>query len=47
MALRFFVSLAPALVLLTSFWVVYQYPISPESHAKTREELKAMVRAEG
>jgi GPH family glycoside/pentoside/hexuronide:cation symporter len=40
MALRSFVSLAPALVLLISFWVVYQYPISRESHAKMRAELE-------
>jgi GPH family glycoside/pentoside/hexuronide:cation symporter len=45
-ALRSFVSLAPALVLLVSFWVVYQYPISREGHAKMREQLQAKMKGE-
>lgn len=47
LALRTFVSLAPALVLLLSFWVVYQYPISRESHARLRAEIKSRLQAEG
>jgi len=39
MAMRIFVSLAPAVVLLLSFVVVYKYPISREKHAEMRAEL--------
>jgi GPH family glycoside/pentoside/hexuronide:cation symporter len=40
MALRIFVSLAPALILLLSFIVVHQYPITREKHAEMRAELE-------
>jgi GPH family glycoside/pentoside/hexuronide:cation symporter len=39
MALRIFVSLVPALILLTSFLVVRAYPITREKHAQMRLEL--------
>jgi Na+/melibiose symporter-like transporter len=39
MALRSFVSLAPAVVLLISFLAVYHYPITREKHAQIRAEL--------
>lgn len=39
LALRTFVSLAPALILLISFPVVYYYPITREKHAQIRREL--------
>jgi glycoside/pentoside/hexuronide:cation symporter, GPH family len=39
MALRIFVSLAPAVILLISFVAVYKYPISREKHAEMRAEL--------
>jgi GPH family glycoside/pentoside/hexuronide:cation symporter len=39
MALRIFVSLAPALILLLSFLVVRAYPITRERHAQMRAEL--------
>lgn len=39
MAMRIFVSLAPAVVLLLSFVAVYKYPISREKHAEMRAEL--------
>jgi GPH family glycoside/pentoside/hexuronide:cation symporter len=45
MALRIFVSLVPALILLTSFLVVRAYPITREKHAQMRLEL-ARRRAE-
>ncbi len=40
LALRTFVSLAPAAVLLISFWVVAAYPITRERHQSMREELE-------
>jgi glycoside/pentoside/hexuronide:cation symporter, GPH family len=46
LALRSFVSLAPALVLLISFFVVHGYPITRESHAEIRAKLKARQPAE-
>ncbi len=39
LALRVFVSLAPALILLISFLAVYRYPITRERHALMRAEL--------
>jgi GPH family glycoside/pentoside/hexuronide:cation symporter len=45
MALRIFVSLVPALILLASFLVVRAYPITREKHAQMRLEL-ARRRAE-
>ncbi len=39
MALRIFVSLAPAVILLLSFIAVYKYPISRQKHAEMRAEL--------
>ncbi len=39
MALRIFVSLVPALILVASFWVVRAYPITRERHAQMRAEL--------
>jgi GPH family glycoside/pentoside/hexuronide:cation symporter len=39
MALRIFVSLVPALILLSSFLVVRAYPITREKHAQMRLEL--------
>jgi len=45
MALRVFVSLVPALILLASFLVVRAYPITREKHAQMRLEL-ARRRAE-
>jgi len=39
LALRIFVSLAPAAILLLSFWVVRAYPITRERHAQMRAEL--------
>lgn len=40
LALRIFVSLAPAAILLISFWVVAAYPITRESHQSMRAELE-------
>jgi glycoside/pentoside/hexuronide:cation symporter, GPH family len=40
MALRIFVSLAPAAILLLSFVAVHAYPISREKHAEMRAELE-------
>jgi len=40
MALRIFVSLAPAVILLLSFVAVYKYPISRQKHAEMRAELE-------
>ncbi len=40
MALRIFVSLAPAVILLISFVAVYKYPISRQKHAEMRAELE-------
>jgi len=39
LALRLFVSFAPALVLLISFFVVRAYPITRERHAAIRAQL--------
>ena len=39
LALRLFVSIVPALVLLLSFPIVYKYPITRERHAAIRAEL--------
>jgi len=40
MALRIFVSLAPAVILLLSFVAVYKYPISRQKHSEMRTELE-------
>jgi glycoside/pentoside/hexuronide:cation symporter, GPH family len=40
LALRIFVSLAPAVILLLSFVAVHKYPISREKHAEMRAELE-------
>jgi GPH family glycoside/pentoside/hexuronide:cation symporter len=39
-ALRIFVSLAPAVILLLSFVAVYKYPISRQKHSEMRAELE-------
>jgi len=40
-ALRIFVSLVPAVILLISFPIVYRYPITREKHAEIRAALEA------
>jgi GPH family glycoside/pentoside/hexuronide:cation symporter len=40
LALRVFVSFIPAVILLISFWVVHNYPITRQAHATMLAELK-------
>jgi glycoside/pentoside/hexuronide:cation symporter, GPH family len=39
LSLRIFVSIAPAVILLLSFYVVYKYPITRKKHAEMRAEI--------
>lgn len=41
LALRLFVSLVPAVILLFSFPIVYKYPLTAVRHAQIRAELES------
>ncbi len=41
LALRFFISIVPAVILLLSFPIVYKYPITRQRHAEIQAELAA------